>query len=210
MLGAAFYNPTWIEKDHLIRLQDGSRIKIRSYTPIRLRQNSAPVMVLIHGGGSIMGDLDTASFTCRLFVVKLGLVVFTVDYRLCPEVQAEVPALDVFCAVEWVAANAHICGGDLSQGFVIGGSSSGGCLAVIALIRTKEESLGNRISGCFLSCPIFFTLSEDERDEIVFTFEHDVSNLMTHGSLVGDDRSRIRTLFSSDRPYWKELTCMQA
>ena len=89
-------------------------IPARIYTPKTLRKNEgrAPCLVFFHGGGWVIGDLDTHEVVCQKLAHEGELIVISVDYRLAPEHKFPAAADDAITATKWVAANARQLGID--------------------------------------------------------------------------------------------------
>jgi acetyl esterase len=112
-------------------------IPIRVYRPEGVAA-SAPIVLYLHGGGFVIGNLDTHDVVCRSYCRAAGAVVVSADYRLAPEHPYPAAADDAFAAFRFVAANAASLGGDPAR-IVVGGDSAGGNLAVVAALRARDE-----------------------------------------------------------------------
>jgi acetyl esterase len=97
-----------------------------------------PILVWYHGGGWVIGDLETADGVCRRLANRTGALVVSVDYRLAPEHPVPAAADDSWDALEWVAAHADDLGGDVRR-LAVGGDSAGGNLAALMAIRARDE-----------------------------------------------------------------------
>ena len=84
-------------------------IPARIYTPKQLRKTNglAPCLVFLHGGGFVIGNLDSHDVVCRKLAHEGELIVISVDYRLAPEHQFPAAPEDAIAATKWVAANAE-------------------------------------------------------------------------------------------------------
>ncbi len=97
-----------------------------------------PVIVYLHGGSFVVGDLDMHDTTCRHLANQVGATVVNVDYRLAPEHPFPAPLDDCFDALCWSCEHAANLGGDPTR-VVIAGSSAGGTLAAACAIRARDE-----------------------------------------------------------------------
>ncbi len=100
----------------------------------------APLLVFLHGGGFIYGDLDTHEQTCRFLAEQAGCRVLSVDYRLAPEARHPAQALDCAAAYRWVVAHTDTLGADPLR-IGVGGDSAGGYLAAVTAIAAAREAL---------------------------------------------------------------------
>lgn len=125
-------------------------IPVRVYTP--LAQPGLPMLVYFHGGGWVMGNLDTHDTACRRLARASGALVVSVDYRLAPEHKFPAAAEDAIAALEWVAANGESLGGDPSR-LAVGGDSAGGNLAAVATQWARDNG-GPKLSAQLLIYPV--------------------------------------------------------
>jgi acetyl esterase len=128
-------------------------IPARIYTPMTLRQTAglAPCLVFFHGGGWVIGDLDSHDVVCRKLADAGQLIVISVDYRLAPEHKFPAAVDDAIAATAWIAANAGQLGIDASR-LCVGGDSAGGNLAAVVSIAARDRN-GPAISGQVLIYP---------------------------------------------------------
>ncbi|MFM8554212.1 MAG: alpha/beta hydrolase [Acidimicrobiales bacterium] len=89
-----------------------------------------PLLVYYHGGGWVIGGLDSHDNVCRSLANKSGAAVLSVDYRLAPEHPFPAAAEDALCALRWAHENASDIGVDPGR-IAVGGDSAGGNLAAI-------------------------------------------------------------------------------
>jgi acetyl esterase/lipase len=111
-----------------------------------------PVIAYFHGGGWVLGDLDSDDPLCRDLCVRTGAVVVSVNYRHAPESRFPAAADDAFAAVRWIGANAIELGGIPGQ-LVVAGWSAGGNVAAVAAQRARDEG-GPQLLGQVLLTPV--------------------------------------------------------
>lgn len=114
----------------------GGPIDIRIYWPPT--QNTAPVVVFFHGGGFVMGDLDTHDGTSRQHAVGADAIVVSVDYRLAPEHPYPAAVEDAWAATRWVAEFGSEIEADTSR-IAVAGDSAGGTIAAAVAQRARDE-----------------------------------------------------------------------
>jgi acetyl esterase len=113
-------------------------IPLRSYRPAGSGANAVlPVLVYYHGGGWVIGDLDTHDVLCRQLSNQSGCAVIAVDYRLAPEHRFPAATDDAIAAARWVHANAASLKVDPAR-IAVGGDSAGGNLAAVVALAARE------------------------------------------------------------------------
>ena len=150
-------------------------IPARIYTPNKLRQTDglAPCLVFFHGGGWVIGDLDTHDVVCRKLADEGRLIVISIDYRRAPEHKFPAAVDDAIAATAWIATHAKEFGIDASR-LVVGGDSAGGNLATVVAIAARDGN-GPAISGQVLIYPATdFTMAQPSHSE------PETSILLTH------------------------------
>ncbi len=110
-------------------------VPVRVYRPSEA--TGLPVVVWFHGGGWVIGGLDSHDHLCRLLCDDAGCVVVSVDYRLAPEHPFPAAVEDCVAAYGWVAANATEVGGDPGR-VAVGGDSAGGNLAAVVALTRRD------------------------------------------------------------------------
>jgi acetyl esterase len=114
-------------------------IPIRGYRPAgTTRDDVLPALVYIHGGGWVIGDLDTHDVVCRTLANAGRCAVFSVDYRLAPEHKFPAAVDDTIAAVNWVAREAASLKID-AQRIAVAGDSAGGNLAAVACLHARDH-----------------------------------------------------------------------
>lgn len=121
--------------DHRLAVA-GSEITVRVYGPGG--SGPHPALVFYHGGGWVIGDLDTHDGLCRSLTNAAGCVVASVDYRLAPEHRYPVAAEDAYAALTWVVARAGELGIDPARA-AVGGDSAGGNLAAVVALMARDR-----------------------------------------------------------------------
>jgi acetyl esterase len=117
-------------------------IGIRIYWPPTDPDRGAapPVVVYFHGGGFVMGDLDTHDGSARQHAVGAGAIVVSVDYRLAPEHPYPAATEDAWAATLWVAEHGAEVGIDGGAGrMAIAGDSAGGTIAAVTAQRARDS-----------------------------------------------------------------------
>ena len=116
-----------------------STLTLRLYRPIGSSGTARlPVLVYYHGGGWVIGDLDTHDSLCRELANASGCAVVAVDYRLAPEHRFPAAALDCVAATRWVRDHAAELQLDASR-LAVGGDSAGGNLAAVVAIEARDS-----------------------------------------------------------------------
>ncbi|MFN4354275.1 alpha/beta hydrolase [Parvibaculum sp.] len=126
-------------------------ISVRIYTPVAAG-GTGPALVYYHGGGWVIGDLETHDALCRTLANEAGLKVIAVDYRLAPEHPFPAAIDDAYAATKWVEANASEIGIDPNR-IAVAGDSAGGNLAAAVSLRSKAEK-GPHIAFQLLIYPV--------------------------------------------------------
>jgi len=137
-------------EDKKINVKGNEQITVRIYTPEG--EGPFPLVVYYHGGGWVIGDLETANESCHLLAHNAQVIVVSVDYRLSPEYKFPTPFNDSYTALQWVAENAVELNGSVSKMFVAGDSAGGNLSAAVSL-RSKQEN-GPAIAGQILIYPV--------------------------------------------------------
>jgi acetyl esterase len=129
--------PVGTVNDLAIPGPDGD-IPARIYTPKGV--GPFPVHVYFHGGGWVLGNLDSQDFDCRALTNAARCIVVSVNYRHAPEHKFPAPAEDAYSATRWVSENSLQIGGD---GFAVtvGGMSAGGNLAASVALMARDRAV---------------------------------------------------------------------
>jgi acetyl esterase len=129
-------------------------IPARVYRPMKLRDRDglAPCLVFFHGGGFVIGNLDSHDVVCRKLAHEGELVVISVDYRLAPEHKFPAAVDDAITATAWISDNASTLGIDAAR-LCVGGDSAGGNLAAVTALMARDRN-GPELAGQLLLYPV--------------------------------------------------------
>jgi acetyl esterase len=165
-------------------------LRARIYRPDA--EGPLPTVVFIHGGGFVLGDVETHDNQCRTLANELGAVVLSTDYRRAPEERFPAALDDALAATRWAAEHVDELGGDPAK-LAVAGDSAGGNLAAVVAQQARET--GPALAGQLLIYPgtDFVTRhpSEEENAEGYFLTLADMEWFADH--YTGDaDRSDPR------------------
>jgi acetyl esterase len=111
-------------------------ISIRIYTP--QGNGPFPMLVFFHGGGWVIGDIESHDPVCRRLTNLTNCVVISVDYRLAPEHPFPAAPEDCYAALQWVATHASELRGDATK-IAVGGDSAGGTLSAVVAHMARDR-----------------------------------------------------------------------
>ena len=115
------------------------QIPFRLYRPKGVPASTAlPALIFFHGGGWVIGDLETHDVLCRQLTAGAGISVVNVDYRLAPEHKFPAALDDAWAATRWVATHAVELGIDPDR-LAVGGDSAGGNLAAVVALLARDH-----------------------------------------------------------------------
>jgi acetyl esterase len=114
----------------------GGEIPVRIYSPA----GSGPfgALVYFHGGGWVIGNIETHDVSCRQLTAGAGCVTISVDYRLAPEHKFPAGPEDCYLATRWAADNAASLDVDKNR-IAVGGDSAGGNLAAVVSLMARDR-----------------------------------------------------------------------
>jgi acetyl esterase len=113
-------------------------VRARHYAPAA--RPGAPLVVFYHGGGFVLGDLESHDAPCRMLCREAGVHVLSIDYRLAPEHPHPAAVLDGVDAYAWACAHARELGADPSR-IALAGDSAGGNLAAVVAQEARRRNL---------------------------------------------------------------------
>ena len=113
-------------------------MRLREYAPAEADERAEAAILFMHGGGCVIGDLETHDIFCRTLCHDIGATVFSLDYRLAPEHRFPAAVDDTVAALTWLSHEAATLGIDPRR-IAVAGDSAGAGLAAVALHETKGE-----------------------------------------------------------------------
>ena len=125
-------------------------IALRYYRPASTAKR-LPILLYLHGGGWVLGNLNSVDSVCRALANGSQHIVVSVDYRLAPEHPFPAGVEDAYAALGWLNAQADALGGDPNR-IAVGGDSAGGNFAAVLALRARDER-GPRIAYQLLIYP---------------------------------------------------------
>ncbi len=99
-----------------------------------------PVLLYLHGGGFVVGSIETCEGMCRQIAVQSGAAVVAIDYRLAPEYKFPAGLDDCFAALQWLSREGGTMGLD-TQRVAVGGDSGGGTLAASTALLARDAGI---------------------------------------------------------------------
>ncbi len=114
----------------------GGDVPVRVYRPEG--DGPFPMLVWIHGGGMVVGTIETCDAACRRICLDAGCVVISPAYRLAPEDPFPAAPEDCYAVARWAAENAESLRGDASR-LAVGGESAGGNLAAVVSMMARDR-----------------------------------------------------------------------
>ena len=113
-------------------------VPVRVYREPDAPGGPRPVLAYFHGGGHVIGSLDTHDTIARNLCREAGCMVVSVDYRMGPEHPFPAAVDDCFAVVRWLAGHGGRIGADPAR-IAVGGDSAGGNLAAVAALLARDE-----------------------------------------------------------------------
>ncbi len=124
-------------QDLTLPAADGAPLKARLYAD---GHDVRPALLYLHGGGFVIGGLETHDSLCRQLALRCGGAVVALDYRLAPEHRFPTAVDDAWAALHWLARHGESIGVDARR-LAVGGDSAGGTLAAACAIHARDIAL---------------------------------------------------------------------
>ena len=130
----------------------GGALPIRIYHPAESSEGPKPMVLYYHGGGFVIGNVDTHDSIPRVLANRAAAIVVSVDYRLAPEHRYPAGVEDAVTSVLWAAEHGAAIGGDPKR-IAVAGDSAGGNLAAVAALRVRN-TVGKALVAQALLYPV--------------------------------------------------------
>jgi acetyl esterase len=169
-----------VEVDNLTVPGPGGTIPVRHYCPAE--PPGAPLVVFYHGGGFVIGDIDTHDALCTLISHQAGVHVLSVGYRLAPEHKAPAAVEDAIASYLWARSHAEELGADPNR-VAVAGDSAGGNLAAVVCQQARDRGMPPPALQCLIYPIVDFTAQTRSRTlfaEGFFLTKHDVDWFQSH------------------------------
>lgn len=131
-------------EDLALPRDDAPELPLRLYVPPDLAEDPPPAVVYFHGGGWVLGDLESHHALCTLIAQRVPCKLIAVDYRLAPEHPFPAAADDALDAFRWVVEQAEVLKIDPRRVAVMG-DSAGGNLAAVTALRARDDEAGGDV-----------------------------------------------------------------
>ncbi len=119
----------------------GGPLRLRIYTPRAVTALSRPLIVYFHGGGWVLGSVESGDWMCSTVARDVDAVVVSVDYRLAPRHKFPAGVEDCYAGLAWCSENAALLGADAGRIGVMGDSAGGNLAAVMCLLAKERGGL---------------------------------------------------------------------
>ncbi|OJD10978.1 hypothetical protein AJ78_08155 [Emergomyces pasteurianus Ep9510] len=173
--GAGPLLPVGKQEDVTIKRKesDGPDVNVRCFTPVaeQAPEGGWPVLIYFHGGGWVLGNIDTENVVCTNICSRAKCVVITVDYRLAPENPFPAAVHDCWETVLWVLSEGRTHLNLDTTRIGVGGSSAGGNLAAVMTHRCVARNF-SPLKVQLLSVPVMDNTADVSNNSSYHDYEH--------------------------------------
>jgi acetyl esterase/lipase len=169
-----------VEVEDLTVSGPAGSIPVRHYRPAQTA--GAPLVVFYHGGGFVIGEIETHDALCTLICHQAGVHVLSVGYRLAPEHKAPAAVEDALASYLWARDHAQELGADPNR-VAVAGDSAGGNLAAVVCQQARDKGLIPPVLQCLIYPIVDFTAQTRSRTlfaEGFFLTKHDMDWFENH------------------------------
>ncbi|HEX6869458.1 MAG TPA: alpha/beta hydrolase [Micromonosporaceae bacterium] len=183
--------------DERIEVPGQADVPVRVYQPVE-PAGPVPALLYLHGGGWLVGDLDTIDHLCRAIAHDAGCVVVSADYRLAPEHPYPAGLRDAEAALGWLAEQSGRLGFDPAL-IAVGGDSAGANLATALCLRVRDMG-GPPVALQLLAYPV-----ADHRFDTASYLANAEGFLLTRKAMMGYWERYLARPEDGDSPYTSVL-----
>lgn len=168
-------------------------IPARLYDP-RENREPGPAIVYFHGGGFVVGDLDSHDPICREIAQEMDLPLIAVDYRLAPENPWPAAPADCEAAARWIAQSPDALGRQVT-GLILAGDSAGGTLSAVTAIALRDQQASVPLLAQWLIYPAI----DLENSARYTSYQHFSEGfLLSHDAMIW-----FNDCYQSDMSHWR-------
>ena len=165
-LVAALPLPAQVSAEQLVISTDTGSLPAMLYRPQSSRDEKLPALLFFHGGGWVVGDVESYGDICSFLSSSANCCVISVGYRLAPEHKFPVAVMDAAASLAWLVSNADRHGID-AQRISVGGDSAGANLAAVIAIMARENGVVPIVSQLLIYPVTDLTLSLPAHSEAI-------------------------------------------
>lgn len=162
-VGASLPAPCVEVTDH-----DADGVAVRLHKPLASPHSALPLLVFLHGGGWMLGDIESHEAPCRILSDRAGCAVLAVDYRLAPDHPFPAGLNDCAQAFQWALDHAGVLGCDPER-VALGGESAGANLSAALTIRFRDEARPQPLFQFLVHPATDLTLSQPSIDDVALS-----------------------------------------
>ena len=165
-LAAALPSPTLVSAEQLVIPTEAGSLPAMLYRPQSSQGQKLPALVFFHGGGWVIGDVESYGDICSFLSSSANCCVISVGYRLAPEHKFPAAVMDAAASLTWLVSNADRQGIDAEK-IAVGGDSAGANLAAVIAIMARESGVAHVVSQLLIYPVTDLTLSLPAHSEAI-------------------------------------------